>query len=426
LATAVAIRNLIPLFIGLALIALAAGSQGSLLAVRSTIEGFGDVITGALMSSYFVGFLLGARYAPRIIHRVGLVRSFGALSALASVTILIHSVVIDPTVWMFMRFLTGFAFSSIYVVSESWLNNSATNKNRGQVLSIYMIIMLAGICVGQLFLKLGDPASFELFALVSVLVSVAAIPILITASEAPSTEVVSASISIRALYRITPMGFWGVVLVQSCYAVVLGMAVVYGLHMGRSVDEVAMFMAIMLAGGIVSQWPLGVLSDTIDRRWVLGFAMLCSAVAAVMVMVTSANLWQWYLWAAVFGACCFPNYSIVMAIVNDFLEPEQIVPATATIAMISGLSASAAPLIVAMLMQSFGPDWLFISLAIMCGLLAAIALYRAMFIPWSTNIDRYPTYVQAPSPIGTVLHADIDAYVGSDEDGDGEPTDSKS
>ncbi|MCR8922958.1 MFS transporter [Dasania sp. GY-MA-18] len=414
MATATAIRNLIPLFIGLALIALAVGSQGSLLGVRSTIEGFGDVVTGGLMSAYFVGFLLGARYSPRIIKRVGLVRSFGALSALASVTILIHSVIIDPTVWMFMRLLTGFAFSSIYVVSESWLNNSASNQNRGQILSIYMVIMLAGICLGQLFLKMGDPASFELFTFISVLVSVAAIPILVTASEVPAIELSTKNISIKEFYQISPMGFFGVVLVQACYAVVLGMAVVYGLHQGRSVDEVAVFMAVMLAGGIVSQWPLGKLSDSIDRRWVLGFTMLCSAVAALMIVYSSANLGQWYLWAAVFGACCFPNYSIVIAIVNDFLEPQQIMPATATIAMISGLSASVAPLAVAMLMESLGSNYLFISLAMMCGLLAVIALYRAMFIPWSSDVDRYPTFVQVPSPIGTVLHADVEAVVGEE------------
>ena len=410
MATGKTLKNLIPLFIGLALIALAVGSQGSLLGIRATLEEFGDLVTGALMSAYFVGFLLGALYSPKIIQQVGLARAFGAFSALASVTILVHSMIIDPTVWMLMRLLTGFAFSSIYVVSESWLNNSATNENRGQILSIYMVIMLAGISGGQLFLKLGDPTSFELYTVISLMISVAAIPILMTAREVPSTDVVSDRISIKAFYKIIPMGFLGVVVIQACYAVVLGMAVVYGIRLGRSVDEVAVFMAIMLAGGIVTQWPLGRLSDLIDRRWVLGLSMAASALAALMVINSSEQLWLWYFWAAVFGASCFPNYSIVMAIANDFLKPEQMVPAAATIAMIGGLSASVAPLAVAALMDAWGGDWLFVSLAIMCSLLAAVSLYRAAFVPWrDDDMEKLQSHVQVPSPIGTQLHPEVDS-----------------
>lgn len=416
MATKTTVKNLIPLFIGLSLIALAVGSQGSLLGVRATIEEFGDLVTGALMSAYFVGFLLGSLYSPKIIQKVGLVRSFGAFSALASVTILVHSMIIDPSIWMLMRLLTGFAFSSIYVVSESWLNNSATNENRGQILSIYMVIMLAGISAGQLFLQLGDPASFELFATISLMVSVAAIPILMTAAEVPSTDVVSSRISLKEFYQIIPIGFVGVVMVQACYAVVLGMAVVYGMRLGRSIDEVAVFMAVMLGGGIITQWPLGRLSDKIDRRWVLGFAMLASAVAAMMVIKSSDNLWQWYFWACVFGACCFPNYSIVMAIANDFLKPEQMVPAAATIAMISGISASIAPMAVAALMDSLGGDWLFIAIAILCLLMATVTLYRAAFVPWiEDDMDKLQSHVQVPSPIGTVLHAEVDSTATAEE-----------
>lgn len=413
MATRKAIKNLIPLFIGLCLIGLAVGVQGSLLGIRATLEGFGDIVTGGLMSAYFVGFLLGSRISPKIIRRVGLIRTFGALSALASVTILIHSVIVEPVTWMFMRLLTGFAFSGIYVVSESWLNESASNENRGQILSIYMVIMLLGICMGQLFLGMADPASFVLFTLVSVMVSVAAIPILVTVSEVPSTDNETFPVSLKALYTITPMGFIGVILVQACYAVVLGMAVVYGLRLGRSVDEISFFMAIMLAGGIVLQWPLGRLSDLVDRRWVLGISMLFSGLAALMIIGADSLLW-WYVWAAVFGAFCFPSYSIVVALVNDFLKPQEIIPATASIAMLSGLSASMAPLIVATLMSYFGIDYLFISLAVICFVLSMVSIYRALFIPWSIDNEKLQSHMQVPSPIGTVLHGEVEPVVDSD------------
>ena len=431
MATKKTLKNLIPLFIGLALIGLAVGSQGSLLGVRATLEEFGDLVTGALMSAYFVGFLLGALYSPRIIQQVGLVRSFGAFSALASVTILVHSMIIDPSVWMLMRLLTGFAFSGIYVVSESWLNNTATNENRGQILSIYMVILLAGISGGQLFLKLGAADSFELYSSISLLISVAAIPILMTAREVPATDVVSARIGVKEFYRIIPMGFIGVVVIQACYAVVLGMAVVYGLRLGRSVDEVAVFMAVMLAGGIFTQWPLGKLSDVIDRRWVLGGSMLVAAMAALMLVNSNESLWQWYFWGGVFGASCFPNYSVVIAIANDFLKPEQMVPAAATMAMIGGMSASVSPLAVAALMDVWGANWLFISLTLICGSFAIITLYRAVFVPWKEDdMDKLQSHVQVPAPIGTVLHAEVDsaevmAELSDNESTDKEPADNE-
>ena len=279
-----------------------------------------------------------------------------------------------------------------------------------------MVIMLAGISLGQLFLKLGDPASFELFAIISLMVSVAAIPILMTAAEVPSTDMVTKRIGLKEFYQIIPMGFMGIVLVQACYAVVLGMAVVYGLHLGRTVDDVAIFMAVMLAGGIITQWPMGRLSDKIDRRWVLGFSMLAAAFSAMMVVENSDNILLWYFWATVFGACCFPNYSIVMAIANDFLKPEQMVPAAATMAMIGGLAASISPLVVAGLMESLSAEWLFYSLAIMCGLLAVVSIYRAMFLPWlEDDMDKLQSHVQAPAPIGTVLHAEVDSTASPEE-----------
>ena len=162
-----------PLFAGLALIGLAIGVQGSLLGIRAELEEFNDYLIGLLMSCYYAGFLAGSRLAPGMIERVGHIRIFAALSAVASVTILIHSLYVEPWAWALMRLFTGFAFSTIYVVSESWLSQASTNENRGQILAIYTAILLAGICAGQFMLKLADPMDFTLFILISVMVSVA-------------------------------------------------------------------------------------------------------------------------------------------------------------------------------------------------------------------------------------------------------------
>ena len=174
-----------PLFAGLSLIGLAVGVQGSLLGVRAEIEGFDDYLIGLLMSCYFAGFLAGSLLTPKMIQRVGHIRIFAALSAVASVTILVHSIYVNPWAWALMRLLTGFAFSTIYVVSESWLNQASNNTNRGQILSIYTSILLAGICAGQFMLNVANPREFTLFILISVMVSVAAVPILLSVITTP-------------------------------------------------------------------------------------------------------------------------------------------------------------------------------------------------------------------------------------------------
>ena len=202
-----------PLFAGLALIGLAIGVQGSLLGIRAELEEFNDYLIGLLMSCYYAGFLAGSRLAPGMIERVGHIRIFAALSAVASVTILIHSLYVEPWAWALMRLFTGFAFSTIYVVSESWLSQASTNENRGQILAIYTAILLAGICAGQFMLKLADPMDFTLFILISVMVSVAAVPVLLSVITTPPAETTD-SVSIRHLWHRAPMGVIGIVLSQ--------------------------------------------------------------------------------------------------------------------------------------------------------------------------------------------------------------------
>ena len=261
--------NLWPLFIGLALIGLAVGVQNSLLGIRAEIEGFDDYLIALLMSCYFAGFMIGSRLTPALIERVGHIRIFAALSAVASVTILVHALYVDPWAWALMRLLTGFAFSTIYVVAESWLNQASTNTNRGQILAIYTAILLSGICAGQFMLNLASPAGFELFILISVMVSVAAVPILLSVIATPPPEETE-RVSIGHLWHRTPMGVTGIVLSQWVSSIVFGMGAVYATKLGFSIAEVANFMAAMMAGGMLFPWPLGKLSDAVDRRWVRG------------------------------------------------------------------------------------------------------------------------------------------------------------
>lgn len=395
-----------PLFLGLSLIGLAVGVQGSLLGIRAELEGFDDSLIGLLMSCYFAGFLGGSLLAPGLIQKVGHIRIFAALSAVASVTILMHSLYVEPWTWAVMRLLTGFAFSCIYVVSESWLNQASSNEVRGQILSIYMTVLLAGIFAGQFLLNVADPAGFTLFILISVLVSVAAVPILLTVVTAPPIEETQ-RVSIAHLWNRAPMGVMGIILTQWTASVVFGMGAVYATKLGFTVMEVAYFMASIMAGGMFVQWPLGKLSDMMDRRWVLGVSSVIALTAAGFASLETTASMKLYVLSFLFGGFCLSLYSVVSALTNDHLHPEEIVPASGTMVLLSGLTSITGPITVAFWMEVFGMQSFFLLLAFALALLAIISFWRVLTIP--ALPERYKTQSTlqvAFNPVGTVLHAD--------------------
>ena len=382
--------------------------QGSLLGVRATLEGFDDFLIGLLMSCYFAGFLAGSLLTPKMIQRVGHIRIFAALSAVASVTILIHSIYVEPWAWALMRLFTGFAFSTIYVVSESWLNQASTNANRGQILSIYTAILLAGICAGQFMLNLANPLDFTLFILISVMVSVAAVPILLSVVITPTIED-SDRVTIRHLWYRTPMGVTGIVLSQWVSSILFGMGAVYATKLGFTVYQVANFMGAMMAGGMILQWPLGKLSDMIDRRWVMGFACLCAVGFALLISRESEASLKLYGLIFAFGGCSLSLYSIVVALTNDHLRPSEIVPASGTIVLISGLTSITGPITAVFWLQIFGLQSFFVLLASCLLLLAGISIWRVLTIEALPSEYKGQVILQAATaPVGTVLHAEDD------------------
>ena len=163
------LRNTWAIFFGFAIICLGHGLQGTLIGVRSVIEGFSFVSAGVIIAGYYVGYLTGAILIPIFLRRVGHIRVFAALASLASIAILLHSIFLDPVSWFIIRIITGISLSGIYVIMESWLNDKSTNQTRGQLLGIYMIVTFVFVGLGQLLLNLSDPAKVDLFILVSIL-----------------------------------------------------------------------------------------------------------------------------------------------------------------------------------------------------------------------------------------------------------------
>lgn len=367
------LRNSWALFLGLMLFMLGNGLQGTLLGVRGSIEGFGTGALSLVMSAYFAGFLLGSRLAPHLIRRVGHVRVFAALGSLISAVLILFPAVPNPVAWVILRVIIGFAFAGIYVVSESWLNDSATNETRGQTLSLYLIVQMIGIIAAQALLNVADPAGFILFIIPSVLVSLAFAPILLSVSPAPAFQATK-PMTLRELYSVSPLGMVGSFLLGGVFAAQFGMAAVYGTAVGLSLADLSIFISMIYVGGLVCQYPLGWLSDRVDRR----FLILCLAAFCSLAMLGGYFLATDFAIllavAFVMGGVSNPLYALIIAHTNDCLSPEDMPAASGGLIFFNGMGAILGPLLVGWAMSAAGPEGFFLYLVVV---LAAIAVYTA-------------------------------------------------
>ncbi|MEY4983017.1 MAG: hypothetical protein RIR62_1283 [Pseudomonadota bacterium] len=364
-----------PLLLGVMLLMVGNGIQGTLLGIRGAIEGFSTFEISVVMSCYFVGFLFGSQVAPAMIRKVGHVRVFAALGSLISAVLVIYPVMPDWIVWSLLRVLIGFCFSGIYITAESWLNNAATNDTRGQALSAYMIVQMLGIIASQALLNTSDPSGFTLFVIPSVLVSLAFMPLLLAPTPAPTFET-TRPLSFRALFRISPLGCAGMLLTGGVFSAMFGMASVWGSMEGLSVSQITVFVGALYVGGLVLQYPIGWLSDRMDRRQlIMGLSALC---AVVMLVATIPDLPFWALLVAamLLGGITNPVYALLIAYTNDFLGKEDMAAASAGLIFLNGFGAIFGPIVTGWIMGAVGPSGFFLFIAVLYVLLAGYALYR--------------------------------------------------
>jgi len=364
------------LFFGFAIISLAHGLQGTLIGVRAVVEGFSFISTGFVIAGYYVGYLTGSIIIPIFLKRVGHIRVFAALASLASIAILLHSVFVEPYMWFFIRIFTGISLAGIYVIMESWLNDKSTNETRGQILSIYMIITFASLGMGQFLLNLSDPAKVDLFILVSILLSFALLPILLSVTEAPNTTNPKA-FSLKELFIISPFGFVGAFFTGLAHSAILGYGAVYAAAKGLGLFEISIFMVIVTSCGALFQWPVGYISDKIDRRIILiGVTLIASGLSLFIVASSYISIIIFFILLAIYAGMSLPMYSLTIAHTNDFLQQDEIIGASSTIAILVGLGAICGPIIASFFMNLIGPDGFFIYLFIVHGLLGLFGLYR--------------------------------------------------
>ena len=276
------------LLLGMGLLMVGNGMQSTLLGVRGQIENFGTFEMSVVISAYFIGFLGGSRMAPNLIRRVGHVRVFAALASLISAVMILYPTLVNPWVWVLGRILIGFCFSAVFVTAESWLNDAASNDNRGQALSIYMIVQTAGIVLAQGLMVTADPSGYVLFVIPSILVSIAITPILLSISPTPAFETTKA-MSLRELMGFSPLGCVGMFLLGGVFSAQFGMASVYGSEAGLSGGEISTFVATIFIGGMITQYPIGWLSDRMDRRALIALTAAVGAVGASIGVMSNGD-----------------------------------------------------------------------------------------------------------------------------------------
>jgi MFS family permease len=388
------------LLVGVALVMTSTGLQGSLIGVRGALEGFSTVALGAIIATYYVGFVIGSTRAPSMIASVGHIRVFAALASTVAAIIVLHGVFVSPTAWLVLRPMVGFCMAGFYVVIESWLNELTDNASRGRVFALYMTVLVGAVASGQVLLNVADPAGITLFVLAAVLVSFAVAPIALTVTAAPPVAVTHA-MKLREVIAVAPLGIVGAIVAGIGYSSTIGMGAVFGNAAGLSVREISVLVAVTVLGGMVGQWPISRASDHRDRRIVIAITSLLAAGAAGATVLVVDSTPLLFVGFALFGTLSMPLYSLAVSHLNDWLEPEAIVTASATLVLTAGLGSIAGPLLSSAALTLGGPAgflWLMAGVHVVLG---AYGLHRLSVRPMSPRQQPSP-YVAFVTRAGTV------------------------
>lgn len=363
------------LFLGMFLLMVGNGLQGTLLGLRGDQEGFSTLSLSIIMSAYFLGFLFSSRFTPKLIQRVGHVRVFAALGSTISAVLISYPVLVDPISWTIGRVIIGFCFCGVYITAESWLNDASSNETRGKALSIYLMVQMAGVVFAQWIVSQGDVSGYVLFIIPSVLVSLAFAPVLLSARPMPAFETTK-PMKIKDLIGASPLACFSMFMLGGIFSAQFGMSAVYGNRVGLSVGEISFFISAIYVSALVLQYPIGWLSDRMDRRRLIIWVSMIGGVGSLIAFLLPGSFALIVVSGAIVGGMSNPLYALVIAYANDYLNKEDMAAASGGLLFINGVGAIAGPLIVGVVMDVIGNNgyWLFTaSLMLATGL---YGLYR--------------------------------------------------
>lgn len=391
-----------PLFFGIAMVMVGNGLQGTLLGIRATIEGFSTVTTGLIMSLYYGGFLAGCILAPKFVKDVGHIRVFTALASLASTTALLHGLFIDPVIWSVARIIAGFCFAGLYIVVESWMNDVSTNQTRGRILGVYLLTFYGAMVLGQYALNLAPPDQIELFILISILISLALLPISLSKRPAPDFQAPKPT-SLKGVYQASPLGVIAVTISGAASGIVFAIGPVYASQTGMSISQIANFMALYVMGGMCAQLPLGMISDWVARRKLIIIISFLAGLSSIACYFYEGNVAVLNLMFFFTGSMGLSIYGLGSAYTNDHLERDQFVGASSMLILINGCGAFAGPLVAALFMGAFGPQAFFPLVAIIFLAVTIFALYRASVRPVTLTTEEQGPLMAVPPRATTIL-----------------------
>ena len=370
------VRSLAALLVAAALLSAGAGLQTTLLALRGQAEGFPVWVVGLLLSSYSVGFMAGCLHLPRVIREVGHIRVFAALAAITAAVALLYMLILHPGAWLVFRAVNGFCLAGLSMVIESWLNDRAENANRGRLLAVYRVVDLGAVTIGQMMLILADPAKHTLFAIISIFVSLALVPVSLTRTGAPA-KVLEIKLDLKRLYSVSPLAVattFGVGLANAAY---WALAPVFARTVGLATSDVALFMTAAIVAGALAQYPVGWLSDRVDRRGVLiATTMLASLASLSLAYAGEAHSLLLFAAAALYGCTAMPMYGLAVAHANDSATRGEFVQISSGLLLSYSAGAVLGPLVGGLAMTRFGPQALFIYTGIVQGSLVLFGIYR--------------------------------------------------
>ena len=423
------LKNSWALFTGYFVVVIAHGFQGNLLGVRSVMEEFSFLATGIMMSGYFVGYFTGANTIPKLVGKVGHIRVFAAFASMASLSILIHAVFVNPIVWALVRFVTGFSLVGIFIVMESWLNDRANNRTRGQLLSIYMFITLIGMSLGTLLLNFSSPEKYEPFILVSLLLSFALIPILLTKRKAPKFRKLG-FIDVKGLYKTSPLGTVSMFCTGIIHSALFSLGAVYAASMNFTIFEISLLLFVVTVSGGIFQWPIGYYSDKSDRRIIIIFCTFFAALFCSLAIFSSGTSLEnmylasglaadkivFFIYVGLYSGMAIPLFTLNLAYVNDYISKDKFVSAGGGMQIIFGMGAMTGPLICSLAMNTFGTNGFFMHLLLFHLIIGMFGLYRIT----QRNYEDNPESIFTPlprniTPLGIELDPTTGADISSDE-----------
>lgn len=409
------------LLLGSAFLLMAGGLHGLLLPVRGTMAGFTTAELGLLGTGWAAGFIGGCLLAPAVVRRVGHIRSYGALASVSAVTILLNLLIISPLAWIALRALSGFCFAGAAMIVESWLNERAGRENRGTIFSVYQMVNFAASTSGQLFLAISPPTDHFYFVLGAIFYCLAILPTALSTAATPQ-PLKTTRLDLRRLYANSPVSAIGCFLIGLVNGAFGTLGPVYAQQIGLPIRDVATLMAGALLGGALVQFPLGRLSDRMDRRRILVAIAIGAVVIALAVFLVRPRTPQLVTGLViVFGAMAYPMYALSVAHANDFAGPEDFVKISGGLLLLYGVGTMIGPIIAAAGMDLIAPEGLFAFTAAVHFLIIAYALHRMRRRPPLAQAAR-ETFQGLPLPkTVTPESAVLDPRAAANSDSDRSP-----